>query len=82
MKNSVFTALTGSIVRVTLGLLNASALIYYTYGVRRAFGKSAALWFVMLQSSQFHVWYYASRTLPNMFAFALSPSPVTYREFH
>ncbi|RMZ90783.1 hypothetical protein DV736_g1968, partial [Chaetothyriales sp. CBS 134916] len=59
-------------VRGILGLLNAAALLYYTFGVRRAFGISTAAWFLFLLASQFHVFYYASRTLPNMFAFAFS----------
>ncbi|RMD42130.1 hypothetical protein DV735_g2975, partial [Chaetothyriales sp. CBS 134920] len=73
------------LVRAILGLLNAAALLYYTSRVRRAFGKSTAAWFLFFLASQFHVFYYASRTLPNMFAFAFStlslalllPSPGT-----
>ncbi|KIW65679.1 hypothetical protein PV04_07915 [Phialophora macrospora] len=60
------------LVRGILGLLNAAALVTYASAVRRAYGTSAAAWYGILQASQFHVWYYASRTLPNMFAFGLS----------
>ncbi|OAP63542.1 hypothetical protein AYL99_02769 [Fonsecaea erecta] len=60
------------LVRAILGLFNAAALIYYASNVRRAYGKLAAAWYVVHQASQFHVWYYASRTLPNMFAFGIS----------
>ncbi|ETI25859.1 hypothetical protein G647_02636 [Cladophialophora carrionii CBS 160.54] len=60
------------LVRGILGLFNAVALITYASGVRRAYGDSAAAWYAVLQASQFHVWYYASRTLPNMFAFGIS----------
>ncbi|RMZ76119.1 hypothetical protein DV738_g5093, partial [Chaetothyriales sp. CBS 135597] len=60
------------LVRAILGLFNAAALLHYTLGVRRAFGKSTAAWFVLFLAGQFHVFYYASRTLPNMFAFAFS----------
>ncbi|OQV07131.1 hypothetical protein CLAIMM_11609 [Cladophialophora immunda] len=60
------------LVRSILGLFNAAALIYYASGVRRAYGKTAAAWYTIHQASQFHVWYYSSRTLPNMFAFGMS----------
>jgi alpha-1,6-mannosyltransferase len=62
------------IVRSILGLFNAVALISFTSGVRQAYGKVAAGWFMILQASQFHIIYYASRTLPNMFAFCISKS--------
>jgi alpha-1,6-mannosyltransferase len=60
------------VVRAVLGLFNAYALLRYKDGVEKAFGKAAGRWYVLLQASQFHVIYYASRTLPNMFAFGLS----------
>jgi len=55
-----------------LGVMNAGALAWFARSVNRAYGPIAALWYVVLQASQFHLWYYASRTLPNMFAFFLS----------
>jgi alpha-1,6-mannosyltransferase len=60
------------VVRGILGTFNAFALIAYTTGVKKAFGETAAAWFVLFQASQFHIFYYASRTLPNMFAFGIS----------
>lgn len=60
------------VVRAVLGLFNAFALLRYKNGVEKAFGKAAGRWYILLQASQFHVIYYASRTLPNMFAFGLS----------
>jgi alpha-1,6-mannosyltransferase len=60
------------IVRAVLGLLNAAALLRYKNGLGKAFGKDVGRWWVLLLGSQFHVIFYASRTLPNMFAFALS----------
>jgi len=59
-------------VRTVMGLVNSAALIYYQRQVRKSFGLITSRWYTLLQASQFHVIYYASRTLPNMFAFALS----------
>lgn len=60
------------VVRGVLGLLNALALMSYARAAQRAFGRRVANWYILLQATQFHVLFYASRTLPNMFAFALS----------
>lgn len=57
------------LVRAMLGLANALALLSLRSAVDTAYGKVAGRWFVLLQASQFHVMFYASRTLPNMFAF-------------
>lgn len=61
-----------TIVRLVLGLFNAYALSTLKWNIQRAHGRSAARWFALLQTSQFHVMFYASRTLPNMFAFGLT----------
>lgn len=60
------------LVRGILGLANAAALVHLRSAVDTAYGLTAGRWFVLLQASQFHVMFYASRTLPNMFAFALT----------
>jgi alpha-1,6-mannosyltransferase len=60
------------IVRGVLGLVNAAALLVFARNVRQAYGTGTARWYMLLQASQFHVLFYASRTLPNMFAFPLS----------
>ncbi|KAI0021037.1 glycosyltransferase family 22 protein [Xylariomycetidae sp. FL0641] len=60
------------VVRAVLGLMNAAALVYFKSSVSKAFGRPTARWYTLLQISQFHVMYYASRTLPNMFAFMLT----------
>ncbi|KAL4881608.1 Alg9-like mannosyltransferase family-domain-containing protein [Aspergillus karnatakaensis] len=79
------------LARTILGLFNASSLLYFASALRRAAGGTAAAWFLLFQASQFHIIYYASRTLSNMFAFgmttialaALLPTPgssSTYRK--
>ncbi|KAK0760149.1 hypothetical protein N5P37_007229, partial [Trichoderma harzianum] len=60
------------IVRAVLGCFNAVCLVVFGRAVREAFGKGAARWWVVLSVSQFHVVFYLSRTLPNMFAFGLT----------
>ncbi|PGG95223.1 hypothetical protein AJ79_10181 [Helicocarpus griseus UAMH5409] len=66
------------LVRGVLGCFNALALISYARGVRRAFGRDVAVWYTLFQASQFHVIYYASRTLPNMFAFGITTLALRY----
>ncbi|KAL4973693.1 Alg9-like mannosyltransferase family-domain-containing protein [Aspergillus desertorum] len=79
------------IARAILGLFNAFSLLYFTSSLRRAAGKPAAVWYLLFQASQFHVLYYASRTLSNFFAFGMTTfavasllpepvSPSTYRK--
>lgn len=60
------------VVRAVLGLFNAFCLLSFRNGVLDAFGRNAANWFVVFQAGQFHLMYYASRTLPNFLAFGLS----------
>ncbi|KGO73371.1 GPI mannosyltransferase [Penicillium italicum] len=72
------------LARAILGLINASSLAVYARGLRRSFGQPAAIWYILLQASQFHLIFYASRPLSNMFAFSattlamclLLPSPI------
>ena len=59
------------LVRGVLGLINVAALWSLKYAVDTAYGVTAGRWFVVMQTAQFHVMFYASRTLPNMFAFPL-----------
>ena len=61
-------------VRAILGLFNAFCILSFRNGVAKTFGRTAANWFVILQATQFHMMYYASRPLPNFFAFGLSIS--------
>ncbi|KAJ2906049.1 glycosyltransferase family 22 protein [Zalerion maritima] len=61
-----------TIVRLVLGMFNAGCMVWFKKNIEGAFGKPTARWYAMLQASQFHVTFYASRTLPNMFAFGLT----------
>lgn len=60
------------IVRAVLGLFNAMSLLVFKAKMEQEFGPAAARWYALLQASQFHVLFYASRTLPNMFAFGFT----------
>ncbi|AEO66114.1 glycosyltransferase family 22 protein, partial [Thermothielavioides terrestris NRRL 8126] len=60
------------IVRAILGLFNAACILMFAWNIKRAYGAGTARWYLLLQASQFHVVFYASRTLPNMFAFGLT----------
>ncbi|KAF2281267.1 uncharacterized protein EI97DRAFT_463627 [Westerdykella ornata] len=65
------------LVRAVLGLLNSFTLILFSRSISRAFGRSAGVWYILFQASQFHVIFYASRTLPNMFAFCFTTLSLT-----
>ncbi|EED24542.1 alpha-1,6-mannosyltransferase subunit (Ecm39), putative [Talaromyces stipitatus ATCC 10500] len=60
------------LVRAILGLFNALSLIVYARGIQVSFGNMTAYWYLVFQASQFHLAYYASRTLSNMFAFGIT----------
>ena len=60
------------IVRGVLGLFNSICLLWFRSGVVDVFGRGSGNWFVIFTASQFHLMYYASRTLPNFFAFGLT----------
>ncbi|KAI9172034.1 putative Dol-P-Man:Man(7)GlcNAc(2)-PP-Dol alpha-1,6-mannosyltransferase [Paramyrothecium foliicola] len=60
------------VVRAVLAAFNAGSLLVFRRALARASGVAASRWWLVLMMSQFHIPYYASRTLPNMFAFGLT----------
>ncbi|KAL1998620.1 hypothetical protein VTN02DRAFT_5879 [Thermoascus thermophilus] len=73
------SGLTGQfIARWALGLFNGYSVLSYAEGLRKAFGTTTSTWFILFLASQFHVIYYASRTLSNMFAFGITTLALRY----
>ncbi|KAJ5172994.1 hypothetical protein N7492_005587 [Penicillium capsulatum] len=66
------------LARAILGMFNAFSIGVLAYALRRCYGQTVAVWYLLLQSSQFHVIYYASRPLSNMFAFGLTTLGIRY----
>lgn len=62
------------VVRGLLGAANVAALLTFKNLLKKSHGQGVAAWWVVLMASQFHINYYLSRTLPNMYAFGLSKS--------
>ncbi|KAM0492398.1 hypothetical protein ACHAP8_009918 [Fusarium lateritium] len=60
------------IVRGLLAAANVAALLTFRNLLKRAYGQGVSAWWVVFMASQFHINYYLSRTLPNMYAFGLT----------
>lgn len=60
------------IVRVALGALTVTSLFFIRYSVASRFSPKTGMFFTLITATQFHTLFYASRTLPNTFAFVLA----------
>ncbi|KAG5439216.1 hypothetical protein PCANB_001515 [Pneumocystis canis] len=65
------------LVRGILGIYTSIAIIIYRHKIIKHYGHHTGLWFGIFQASQFHIMYYASRTLPNIFAFGICTLTMT-----
>jgi alpha-1,6-mannosyltransferase len=59
------------IVRSILGLFVAFSLARIRFAVARNLGLEVSRWFILVCSVQFHLMFWSSRTLPNVFAFGI-----------
>lgn len=59
-------------------MINWASIVYFRHSIRQVYGKTTAFWFAAFQYTQFHITYYATRTLPNMFAFPLTMVAAAY----
>ncbi|ORY84240.1 Alg9-like mannosyltransferase family-domain-containing protein [Protomyces lactucae-debilis] len=64
--------------RAVLGLVNVAALVAFRNAAKRVYGATVGTWYIVLQMTQFHVIYYASRTLPNLLAMPFTTLAATY----
>ncbi|CAJ0897142.1 4900_t:CDS:2, partial [Entrophospora sp. SA101] len=60
------------VVRIVFGLFNVYTLSCLRTSIKKSFGQRVAILFGVISGCQFHTIFWASRTLPNMFAYPLA----------
>ena len=60
------------VARITLGALVINGLRYFRKALRSKYGKEVHVWHLGITVSQFHLMFYLSRPLPNIFALAIT----------
>lgn len=66
------------IVRCILGMFVLISLQSFRSAIKGKFGPETSKWHLLITTSQFHLMFYASRPLPNIFALILSLQAMTY----
>ncbi|KAK9474507.1 Alg9-like mannosyltransferase family-domain-containing protein [Dipodascopsis tothii] len=60
------------LARGAIGLANWLAVCYFRRAVQSRFGRAVSFWLAVLLYTQFHLTFYATRSLPNMLALPLA----------
>lgn len=60
-----------AVARACLGLLFVWGFVRYTSAVGLKFGRGVGVWTALISVTQFHLLFYATRTLPNTFALCI-----------
>lgn len=59
------------LVRAVLNIIVVESMKHFHKTIEKVFGSGVGNWFIIITSTQFHILYYSSRTLPNIMAFPL-----------
>jgi len=66
------------VVRIVLGSISALAYCQMKHSISSKFGKNVGIAFAIISCTQFHLFFYMSRTLPNTFALILVTLAYSY----
>ncbi|KAM9968606.1 hypothetical protein ACTFIW_007756 [Dictyostelium discoideum] len=58
-------------VRLMLGTISCISIMIFKRSISKRYGNQVAFWFTLITVSQFHLMFYISRPLPNIFALIL-----------